>query len=105
MKKYKAVITKQAQVDLRGKLAYIRDRLKNPQAVQSVYDDYKLTRKALEEVAETIREPDSMELKKRDLRRVNFRTHNYFMLFRIRDDRVEITNIFHGSEDYENKLK
>ena len=105
MKKYKAVITKQAQTDLRGKLAYIRDRLKNPQAVQNVYDDYKQTRKALEEVADTIREPNSLELKKRDLKRINFRTHNYFILFRIRDERVEITNIFHGSEDFENKLK
>lgn len=105
MKKYKVVITKQAQDDLRGKLAYIRDHLKNPQAVQSVYNDYKLTRIALEEAAETIREPDSVELKKRDLKRINFRTHNYFMLFRIRDNRVEITSIFHGSEDFENKLR
>lgn len=105
MKKYKVVLTKQAQADLRGKLVYIRDRLKNPQAVQSVYDDYKLTRKALKKVAETIREPDSKELEKRDLKRVNFRTHNYFMLFRIRDDKVEIINIFHGSEDFENKLR
>ena len=105
MKKFKVVITKQAQADLRGKLAYIRDHLKNPKAAQSVYDDYKLTRSTLEEVADTIREPDSVELKKRDLKRINFRTHNYFMLFRIRDDRVEITNIFHGSEDFENKLR
>ena len=105
MKKHKAVITKQAQADLKGKLAYIRDRLKNTQAVQSVYDDYRLTRKTLEEVAETIREPDSMELKRRGLKRINFRTHNYFMLFRIRDDRVEMTNIFHSSEDFENKLR
>ena len=105
MKKYKAVITKQAQEDLRGKLAYIRNHLKNPQAVQSVYNDYKLTRKTLEEVADTIREPDSMELKRRDLKRINFRAHNYFILFRIRDDRVEITNLFHGSEDFENKLR
>lgn len=105
MKKYKAVITIQAQVDLRGKLAYIRNHLKNPQAVQSVYNDYKLTRNTLEEAADTVREPDSMELKKRELKRINFRTHNYFMLFRIRDDRVEITNIFHSSEDFENKLK
>jgi len=27
------------------------------------------------------------------------------MLFRLRDDRAEITNIFHGSEDFENKLR
>lgn len=105
MKKYKIVITKQAQADLRGKLAYICNHLKNPQAVQSVYNDFKLTRNTLEEVADTIREPDNMELKKRDLKRINFRTHNYFMLFRIRDERVEITNIFHGSEDFENKLR
>jgi len=26
-------------------------------------------------------------------------------LFRIRDDRVEIIDIFHGSEDFENKLR
>ena len=90
---------------MRGNLAYIRDHLKNPQAVQSVYNDYKLTRKVSEEAAETIREPDSVELKKRDLKRINFRTHNYFMLFRIRDNRVEITNTFHGSEDFENKLR
>ena len=105
MKKYRIVITKKAQADLRDKLAYIRDRLNNLRAVQSVYDDYKLTWKALEEVAETIREPDSVELKKRNLKRINFRTHNYFMLFRIRENRVEIINIFHGSEDYGNKLK
>ena len=105
MKKCRVAITKQAQADLRSKLAYTRDHLKNPQAVQSVYVDCKLTRETLQEAAETIREPDSMELKKRELKRINFRTHNYFMLFRIRADRVEITNIFHGSEDYENKLR
>ena len=105
MKKYRAVITKQAQADLREKLSYIRDHLRNLQAVQNVYTDYKQTRKALEDVAGTIREPESEKLRERDLKRINFRTHNYFMLFRIRDNRVEITNIFHGSEDFENKLR
>lgn len=105
MKKYRVVMTKQAQTDLKDKLSYIRDHLKNLQAVQSVYDDYKLTRRTLGDVAATVREPDSMKLKERQLKRINFRTHNYFMLFRIRDDRVEITNIFHGSEDFDNKLK
>lgn len=105
MKKHRVVMTKQAQTDLKDKLSYIRDHLKNLQAVQSVYDDYKLTRRTLGDVAATIREPESMKLKERQLKRINFRTHNYFMLFRIRDDRVEITNIFHGSEDFDNKLK
>ncbi len=105
MKMYRTVVTKQAQSDLREKLSYIRDHLRNPQAVQNVYTDYKQTRKALEDVAGTIRETESEKLWERNLKRINFRAHNYFMLFRIRDDRVEITNIFHGSEDFENKLR
>ena len=105
MKKNRAVITKQAQADLREKLSYFRDHIRNPQAVQNVYTDCKQTRKALEDVAGTIREPEREKLRERDLKRINFRTHNYFMLFRIRDDRVEITNILHGSEDFENKLR
>lgn len=52
-----------------------------------------------------MREPDSDKLRERGLKRINFRAHNYFMLFRIRDDRVEIIDIFHGSEDFENKLR
>ena len=105
MKRYRVVLTKQAQDDLRQKLSYIRYRLKNPQAAQSVYDDYRSTVLALTEVADTVRVPDSGKLRERGLKRINFRTHNYFMLFRIRDDRVEIIDIFHGSEDFENKLR
>lgn len=105
MKKYRVVATKQAQKDLRQKLAYIRNHLKNPQAVQSVYSDYKETRAALAKNAGSIHEPTSEKMKERDLRRINFRKHNYFMLFRVVENRAEITNIFHGSEDYENKLR
>lgn len=105
MKRYRVVLTKQAQDDLRQKLSYIRHWLKNPQAAQSVYDDYRRTILALAEVADTVREPDSGILRARGLKRINFRAHNYFMLFRIRDDRVEIIDIFHGSEDFENKLR
>ena len=105
MKKYRVVITKQAQNDLRQKLSYIRDHLKNPQAVQSMYSDYKKTRAALAENAGSIHEAESDKLKERNLKRINFRNHNYFMLFRVVENRAEITNIFHNSEDYENKLR
>lgn len=104
MKTYRVVITKQAQNDLRTKLAYIRNRLKNPQALRNVYEDYRETRKELEQTAGIIHEPESDALRSRNLKRINFRRHNYFMLFRMKDDRVEITNIFHGTEDFENKL-
>lgn len=105
MKKYRVVVTKEAQNDLRAKLEYLRKHIKNPQAIKNVYEDYKNTRKALEVVAGSIHESESEKLRIRDLKRINFQTHNYFMLFRIRENRVEVTDIFHGSEDYENKLR
>ena len=104
MKNYRVVVTEEAQKDLRRKLAYIRNKLKNPQAVKNVYEDYKLTRKELEKVAGTIHGPDSEVLKLRKLKRINFRSHNYFMLLRLNGNRAEVTNIFHDSEDFESKM-
>ena len=48
--------------------------------------------------------PESKKLKERNLRRINFKRHNYFMLFRKEDDKAVVVEIFHGLEDYENKL-
>ena len=39
MKNYRVVVTEEAQKDLRRNLAYIRNKLKNPQAVKNVYED------------------------------------------------------------------
>ena len=105
MKKYKVTITQDAKDDLRQALAYIRNKLKYSQAVQSVWSDYRQTHKSLETTAGSLPEPESDILKQRGLKRVNFKRHSYFMLFTIDGDKVVITNIFHFLEDYENKLR
>ena len=41
----------------------------------------------------------------RRLRRINFLHHNYFLLYQLEGDTAYVTNIFHGLEDVDNKLR
>ncbi len=104
MKKYKVIVTPRARQDIKAYVDYIKNTYKNPQAARSVFEDYVKTRKALSLTAGTIREQDSELLKRRGLKRINFRNHSYFMLFWIDNDIVSITNIYHDLEDFESKL-
>ena len=105
MRIYSVKVTPDARADLKRYLRYIKNNLNNPQAVRTVAQDFRDTKNKLKTVAGSIAEPESEKLKKRGLRRINFQRHEYFLLYRISDDIVEITNMFHGSEDFENKLR
>ena len=105
MKKYKVIVTPRAQQDIKAYVDYIKNTFKNPQAARSVFEDYVKTRKTLSLMAETIQEQNSELLNRRGLKRINFRNHDYFMLFWIDcNNIVRITNIFHDLEDFESKL-
>lgn len=104
MKKYKVVITSEARNDLRNITAYILQVLKNQQASKNVLSDFAQTRKVLSATAGSIKESDSEILCHRDLKRINFRSHNYFLLFYIEGNNVVVTNIFHDLQDYEKKM-
>ena len=99
MKIYKVKMSDVAKEDLDSILAYLKYELKNPQAVRNVYQDYKETRKVLAKTADTKPEPQSTKLIERDLRRIDFRRHDYFMLYRIEGDKAIISNIFHHFHD------
>lgn len=106
MKKYNVKVTPDAEKDLRAHLVYLNNEKKNPQAVRNVIDDFNETANMLSTVASSIAEPDSEKLKTRGLKRINFKRHNYFLLYYIgADDVVYITNVFHNLEDFEDKLR
>lgn len=106
MKKYRVIVSPDAKEDLRRALAYIKKELKNPQAARNVMDDYIATRKTLSNTAASLKEPEPDSIcGKRGLKRINFLRHNYFILFKLDGDDAIVTNIFHGTEDYEEKLK
>ncbi|MCR4749322.1 MAG: type II toxin-antitoxin system RelE/ParE family toxin [Lachnospiraceae bacterium] len=106
MKTYRVIVTPDAEADLKKYLAYLRDVKKNPQAVKSVLEDFKDTKNELKSVAQSLPGPDSEKLKARGLKRINFKKHNYFLLYYIDPiDTVYITDVFHGLESFEDKLK
>ncbi len=106
MKTYRVIITPDAENDLKSYLSYLRDVKKNPQAVKSVLEDFRDTKNELKSVAHSLPEPDSEKLKERGLKRINFKKHNYFLLFYIAPvDTVYVTAVFHGLENFEEKLR
>ena len=105
MKRYSVKVSAEAKADLDNILGYLKYEKKNPQAVRNVYMDYVETRKALATTAGSPKNPDRPKLVERGLKRIEFRQHDYFMLFRIEGNKAIITNIFHYLEDFENKLR
>lgn len=104
MKIYSITITPEAKTNFRQLVNYLLYAKKNSQEADNLINDYDLTIISLAKIAGSIREPDSDILKRRNLKRLNFRKMNYFLLFKIEGETVTVTNIFHGSEDFESKL-
>ncbi len=106
MRTYKVVNTPDLEMQVKAYIHYIAKDLGNPDAASRVWKDYKETRKSLKKNAGSLPDPESIRLKQLGLKRINFIAHDYFLLFRIRDDdTVIVTNMFHFKEDYENKLR
>ena len=106
MKKFRVIVTPDAESELRGYLTYLRRVKKNPQAVKNVLKDFTETKKALSSVAKSLPDPESEKLRERGLKRINFERHNYFLLYYIdENDVVFVTDVFHGLENFEEKLR
>lgn len=105
MKQYKVIILSEAQKDLQKRIDYIVFRLNNKHAAKNVILDYLNTIKTLSHIAGSIRISDNKLLQERNLKRLNFQKHDYYLLFKIEDNIVKVTNIFHGREDVDEKLK
>ena len=106
MKKFRVIVTPDAESELRKYLVYLRRVKKNPQAAKNVLEDFRETKKTLSSVAKSLSDPDSEKLRERGLKRINFGKHNYFLLYYIDENEVVfITDVFHGLENFEEKLR
>ena len=104
MVRYKVVVAPRANEDMKRYVAYLANVKKSKQAAQALFDDYRKTKKRLADVAGMIKESDNEKIRARDLKRLNFDKHNYFLFFRVKNNTAEIVAIFHSLEDFENKL-
>ena len=102
---YRVVVSADAKADLKRYIAYLQKKKRNPQAAGNVLDDFRQTRITLAHSAGAIGLPESEELQKRGLKRMNFLRHDYFLLYKVDGNLAIVTNIFHALEDFENKLK
>ncbi|MCR4567838.1 MAG: type II toxin-antitoxin system RelE/ParE family toxin [Pseudobutyrivibrio sp.] len=101
---YKVVMTVDAEEDLDGFIRYLLFVKKSVQAATNVLNDFEETKKILSMTAGSLKYCDNPLLKEGGYKRINFLTHDYFMMFRIDGDTAIIDNIFHELQDYESKM-
>ena len=102
---YKIVLSRGAEEDLDGFVAYLLFEKKSEQAARNLLNDFEATKTSLSNVAGSLKLCDNPKLRELGYYRINFLSHRYFMLYRIENDTVYVDNIFHELQDYENKLK
>lgn len=101
---YKIVLSKDAEENLDRFVTYLLFEKKSEQAARNLLNDFEATKTSLINVAGSLKFCDNPKLRGVGYRRINFLTHQYFMLDRIENDMVYVDSIFHELQDYENKL-
>lgn len=101
---YKVIVTEDAENDLDQFIRYLIYEKGNDQAAGNLLDDFEATIDSLSRVAGSLKECENPRLKELGYRRINFLTHRYFMLYRIKENMVFVDNIFHELQDYEKRM-
>jgi len=102
---YNVVVTSEAEADLDRFIKYLVIEKESMQAATSLLNDFEEMIDLLKFAAHSLKYCENDSLKAHGYRRMNFRRHNYFILYRVIDDLVIIDNIFHDLQDYENILR
>ena len=102
---YKVVITSDPEEDLERFVRYLLFVKKNPQAATNVLNDFEETKQSLSNIAGTLQLCANPHLNALGYRKIHFRTHRYFMLYRIEEDLAIVDDIFHELQDYENNIR
>lgn len=101
---YKVVITSDAEADLEGFIRYLLFEKRSEQAATNLLNDFEVTKRSLSRTAGSLKLCDNPKLKAIGYRRINFLSHRYFMLYRLKGIDAIVDNIFHELQDYENKM-
>lgn len=101
---YKIALMRDAEADLDRFVIYLLLEKKSEQAARNLLNDFEVTKASLTNVAGSLKLCDNPKLRELEYRRINFLSHQYFMLYRIENDTVYVDNIFHELQDYENKM-
>lgn len=103
MKKWIVVATEDVQNDLDRFVYYLLVEKLNNQAAKAVLDDYDETIEELSNIAGSLKPLEDPDLSK--YRKIRFRRHNYYLLYRIQEDIAIIDRMFHDLQDIDKALK
>ena len=101
---YNVSLSKLAEEQYDKILSYISNKLKNPQALMSVMDDYDTTISVLEKAAAGFAFCKSNRLKEMGFHKINFDKHWYLFVYRIVGNEVIVEGMYHELQDYENAI-
>lgn len=99
MEKYNVFTTPDADNDVDRCHNYLLEHFQSDQAGDAFLDDFDETVDELSLVAGKLQVGTSKIMKMRNLRRINFRRHDYFMIYRINGNDAEIIAVAHFKED------
>jgi plasmid stabilization system protein ParE len=99
---YNVVLTDAAEEQLDNILFYLARVLNNKQAARSVWEDALDTVDRLKNAAGVFKLCEEPELAKYGYRKINFKSHEYLMLYLIDGNTVYVDRIYHRLQDYGN---
>ena len=85
-------------------LDYIYHTLLNPQAADSLMQDFDATINILENQAESFGYCKSERLRELGFHKIHFQRHRYLFVYRVKQDRVIVEGMYHELQDYENMI-
>ena len=106
MKTWKVHVIRRVENRLVKILSYIAEKpLYNPDAARAVLEDFEATVERISQMGDRVPIGTHPIMRKRNLRRMNFLKHDYFVIYRVRGDVAEIVRIGHSLENLEKVLK
>ena len=98
---YRVVITPRAKRSLNRYIHYTKYSLKNPQAALLIAEDARITKYRLSKIADVLAICDHPVLSKYGYRKIPFRNHDFFMIYRIDGSTAIVEEMYHELQDYE----
>ncbi|MDO4622056.1 MAG: type II toxin-antitoxin system RelE/ParE family toxin [Eubacteriales bacterium] len=101
---YNLIISEKANQHIEQIVEYIMFHLQNPEAAKSVLDDLEHTYHLLEQNAESFPYSEDPYLAAKGYRKLSLQKHAYVILYKVADNTVQISGVFHTLQDYRIKL-
>jgi len=102
MDSFNVILAPAARDQLDRFVDYIQYTLLNEQAAKNVYEDAVETLDELKTIATSLQYCRNPQLRERGYRLINFRHHQYLMLYLVNGTDVYVEAVYHQLQDYEN---